>query len=79
MTDCLTTCNIYNNKGNMIECYASTTYKRGLVKGDAYTKLQSTTDNQRNDYTNMLMGDLNVKIGQDNTGYEEIIGKRNLG
>ena len=28
---------------------------------------------------NILMGDFNAKIGQDNTGYEEVMGRHGLG
>ena len=64
---------------NVTQCYAPTNDKEEKVKEEFYIKLQNTIGNQRNGNIKILMGDLNAKIGSDNIGYEEIMGKHGLG
>ena len=42
-------------------------------------KLQTLCDKLKEKDMVMLMGDLNAKIGSDNSGYEQVIGRQGLG
>lgn len=46
---------------------------------DFYKQLQAVLDRGRNKDIIVLMGDVNGKIGSDNTGHEEIMGTQGLG
>lgn len=48
-------------------------------KEQFYTRLQSVLEKCLEKDVTILMGDLNAKIGIDNTGYEEIIENHGLG
>ncbi|VDP37359.1 unnamed protein product [Schistosoma margrebowiei] len=61
---------------NVIQCYAPT---NDYDEDQFYDRLQSIIEKcPRNDLT-ILMGDLNVKVGMDNTGYEDIMERHGLG
>ncbi|VDP56553.1 unnamed protein product [Schistosoma curassoni] len=63
---------------NIIQCYAPTNYTNDDIKGQFYEGLQSIIEKcPRKDLT-ILMGDLNAKVGIDNTGYEDIMGRHGL-
>ena len=67
-----------NIKLNIIQRYAPTNDKDEETKEDFYNKLQTLCDKLKKDMT-ILMGDLNAKIGSDNSGYEEVMGRHGLG
>ena len=48
-------------------------------KEEFYEQLQNLINKLKRKDITILMGDLNAKIGADNTGYEEIMGKQGLG
>ncbi|VDP71766.1 unnamed protein product, partial [Schistosoma curassoni] len=64
---------------NIIQYYALTNDSNDDIKDQFYERLQSIIEKcQRKDLT-ILMGDLNDKVGKDNTGYEDIMGRHGLG
>ncbi|VDP37243.1 unnamed protein product [Schistosoma margrebowiei] len=64
---------------NIIQCYAPTNDSSDDIKDQFYERLQSIIEKYpRNDFT-ILMEDLNAKVGIDNTGYEDIMGRHGLG
>ncbi|KAJ8356884.1 hypothetical protein SKAU_G00196780 [Synaphobranchus kaupii] len=68
-----------NIKLNIIQCYAPTNDAEDEKKDDFYHQLQTVLDRRGAKDITILMRDLNAKIGSDNTGYEEIMGKHGLG
>ncbi|VDP42983.1 unnamed protein product [Schistosoma curassoni] len=63
---------------NIIQCCAPTNDNNDDIKDQFYGRLQSIIEKcPRNDLT-ILMGDLNAKVGIDNTGYEDIMGRHGL-
>ena len=70
------------NKGinmNIIQGYAPTNDSDPEAKDQFYDKLQSLFDQFPKKDVNIVMGDFNAKIGSDNTGAEEVMGKHGLG
>ena len=67
-----------NMKLNIIKCCAPTNNKDEETNEDFYNKLQTLCDQLKKDMT-ILTGDLNAKIGSDNSGYEEVMGRQGLG
>ena len=64
---------------NIIQCYAPTNDAEEEVKEEYYQLLEETTRKcNRKDIT-IVMGDMNAKVGSDNTGLEEIMGKNGIG
>ncbi|VDP53709.1 unnamed protein product [Schistosoma margrebowiei] len=64
---------------NIIQCYAHTNDNNDIINDQFYDRLQSIVEKcPRKDLT-ILMGDLNAKVGIDNTGYEDIMGQHGLG
>ncbi|VDP83084.1 unnamed protein product [Schistosoma curassoni] len=64
---------------NIIQCYAPTNDNNDDIKDQFYERLQPIIEKcSRNDLT-ILMGDLNAKVGIDNTGYEDTMGRHGLG
>ncbi|VDO48353.1 unnamed protein product [Schistosoma margrebowiei] len=64
---------------NIIQCYAPTNDSNDDIKDQFYDRLQSIIEKcPRKDLT-ILMGDLNAKVGKENTGYEDIMGRHELG
>ena len=64
---------------NVIQCYAPTNDTEDEKKEDFYQHLQTVLDRVGKKDMTILMGDFNAKIGSDNTGYEEVMGKQGLG
>ncbi|VDP26760.1 unnamed protein product [Schistosoma mattheei] len=63
---------------NIIQCYAPTNDSNDDIKDQFYERLRSTIEKcPRNDLT-ILMGDLNAKVGIDNTGYGDMMGRNGL-
>ena len=58
-----------NIKLNIIQCYAPTNDKDEIQKKDFYNKLQTLCDKLKE----------KDKIGSNNSGYEDVIGKQELG
>ena len=68
-----------NIKLNIIQCYAPTNDKDEETTEDFYNKLQTLCDKLKEKDMTILIGDLNAKIGSDNSGYEEVMGRQGLG
>ncbi|VDP23779.1 unnamed protein product [Schistosoma margrebowiei] len=63
---------------NIIQCYAPTSDDNDDIKDQFYERLQPIIEKcTKNDHT-ILMGDLNVKVGIDNTEYGDIMGRHGL-
>ena len=66
-------------KLNIVQCYAPTNDTEEDKKDDFYERLQVVIDRLGKKDVTLVMGDLNAKIGADNTGYECIMGRHGLG
>lgn len=64
---------------SIVHVYAPTNTSPENVKDDFYELLSSTLDNVRKGDILIVMGDLNAKVGSDNTGYESFMGKNGIG
>ena len=64
---------------NVIQCYAPTNDHDDESKEIFYNQLQAVLDTLKDKDVNILMGDLNAKVGSDNQGYEEVMGQHALG
>ena len=72
----------FNSKGRrvtIIQCYAPTNNADQEKKEQFYRQLQSTIDNTPVGDIKILMGNMNAKLGLDNTGRELIMGREALG
>ncbi|VDO63155.1 unnamed protein product [Schistosoma margrebowiei] len=64
---------------NIIQCYAPTNNYNEDVKDRFYDRLKSITEKCSTKNLTILMGDLNAKVGMNNTGYEDIMERHGLG
>ncbi|VDP70098.1 unnamed protein product [Schistosoma curassoni] len=64
---------------NVIQCYAPTNDSNDDIKDQFYERLQSIIEKCPRKDSTILMGDLNAKVGIDNTGYKDIMGGHGLG
>ena len=64
---------------NIIYGYSPTNEGDVETKDEFYDQLQAVLNQYPSKHVNILMGDMNAKIGTDNTGVEEIMGKNGLG
>ncbi|VDO51652.1 unnamed protein product [Schistosoma margrebowiei] len=64
---------------NVIQCYALINDGNDDIKDQFYERLQSIIEKCPSKDPTILMGDLNAKIGIENTGYEDIMGRHELG
>jgi exonuclease III len=63
---------------NIIQCYAPTNDADHAVKEEFYQKLAHILEKWKKRKITW-MGDLNAKVGDNNTGFEEVMGKHGLG
>ncbi|VDP49556.1 unnamed protein product [Schistosoma margrebowiei] len=64
---------------NVIQCNAHTNDYNEDAKDQFYNRLQSIIEKCPTKDLTILMGDLNAKVGMDNTEYEDIMGRHGLG
>ena len=66
-------------KTTILQCYAPTDVADEKDKEDFYTCLQQQIDRIPRHDIALIMGDMNAKVGSDNSGYEECMGKHGMG
>ncbi|VDP47494.1 unnamed protein product [Schistosoma margrebowiei] len=64
---------------NIIKYYAPTNDYNEDAKDQFYNRMQSIIEKCPTMDLGILMSDLNAKVGMDNTGYEDIMGRHGLG
>ncbi|VDP27032.1 unnamed protein product [Schistosoma margrebowiei] len=64
---------------NIIQCYAPINDSNDDIKDQFYERLQSIIEKCPRKDLIILMGDLNSKVGINNNGYEDIMGRHGLG
>ncbi|VDP62128.1 unnamed protein product [Schistosoma mattheei] len=63
---------------NIIQCYVLTNDYNEDVKDQFYNRLQSIVEKCPTKDLIILIGDLDVKVAMDNTGYDDIMGRHRL-
>jgi len=63
---------------SIVHVYAPTNTSPVDVKDDFYSLLSSTLNNVRRGDILIVMGDLNAKVGEDNSGYELFMGREGV-
>jgi endonuclease/exonuclease/phosphatase family metal-dependent hydrolase len=66
-------------KVTIIQVYAPTNERDDTEKDSFYQHLQDVIDKVPHHDVLIVMGDFNAKVGDDNSGYEEVMGKHGLG
>ena len=66
-------------KLSIIQAYASTNEANIEDKDNFYEQIQTVVDSVHKYDILLVMGDLNAKVGEDNEGYENIIGSHGVG
>ena len=66
-------------KLSLIQVYAPTNEVNDKEKDNFYEQLQTVVDSVHKHDLLLVMGDLNAKVGEDNEGYENIIGSHGAG
>lgn len=69
----------YARNVNIIQVYAPTNVTEKEEKENFYHQLSTTLEKIKKGDLVILMGDLNAKIGNDNTNYEHVMGRHGLG
>ena len=73
--DCHRQVQLKGRKVTIIQCYAPTNAADEETKASFYEMLQATIDKAPHGDIKILMGDMNAKIGSDNSGKEDIMGR----
>ena len=63
----------------LIQCYAPTNQAEQATKDEFYEQLQGVLDRAPRRDIDIVSGDMNAKVGTDNTGKEMVMGREGLG
>ena len=64
---------------NIIQCYAPTNDADEETKEEYYHLLEETIRKRNKKNITMVMGEMKANVGNDNTGFEDIMGKKGMG
>ena len=64
---------------NIIQCYTPTNDADEELKEEFYQMLEKTTRKSSEKDITILLGDMNATVGNENTGYEQVMGKHGIG
>jgi exonuclease III len=63
----------------IIQCYAPTDEADSIVKEDFYDQLRTVYERSPKADIKIIIGDLNAKVGTDNSGLEKVMGQNSMG